>query len=62
LTENLKTVGSVNARLREIDKDYQRLRWHLGGDTTDEIIWNIKTQEREAAALKYQHTRRDYAR
>jgi len=63
LTENLKTVGFENARLREIDKDYRRLRRYLGGDTTDEIIRNIKAQEREqeAATLK-QHIRREYAR
>ena len=62
LTENLKTVGSENVRLREVERDYRRLRRHLGGETTDDIIREVKEQEREAATIKKQKINREYAR
>jgi len=61
--ENPRTVGSENARLLEMEQDYRMLRQHLGGDTADEIIRDIKTQKREQeAATMKQHIRREYTR
>ena len=62
MTENLKTVGTENVRLREVEQDYRRLRRHLGGETTDDIIREVKEQERETASIKKQNIKRDYAR
>jgi len=61
-TANLKTVGSENARLREVEQHYRRLRRHLGGDTADEKILEVNWQEQEVATLKNQHIQRDYMR
>ena len=62
LTENLKTVGSENARLRVVEQDYRRLQQHFGGDTADEIIREVREHEWEAAAIKKQNIKRNYAR
>ena len=63
MTENLKTVGTENVRLREVEQDYRRLRWHLGGDTADEIIREVKVKGREQeATVKKQPIQRNYLR
>ena len=62
MTENLKTVGSENMRLREVEHDYRRIRRHLGGDTADEIIREVKIRELMEVAEKKQPIQREYAR
>jgi hypothetical protein len=61
LTENLKTVGADNTRLRVIEQDYGRIRRYLGGERADGILSEVKEQEREAVALK-QQIHRNHAR
>jgi len=45
LSDRLKSLEPENERLRGIEKDYGRLRRHLGGERTDEIINAVKAQE-----------------
>ena len=48
LTEHVNKLEPENERLRGAERDYGRLRRHLGSERTDEMISEIKAQEIEA--------------
>ena len=60
LTDNFKTVGADNMRLRIVEQDYGRIRRYLGNEQVDEIIREANMLEREVTKLNKQNKRRDY--
>ena len=72
LTGRINKLEPENERLRGFERDYGRVRKHLGGEHTDEIISEVKAQElaeqqvqqRQQQQLQQQirHSKNSYAR
>ena len=45
LTGRVNRLEPENERLKGVERDYSRLRRHLGSDYADEIINTVKVQE-----------------
>jgi len=45
LTGRVNRLEPENERLRSIERDYNRIRLHLGGERADEVISLVKVQE-----------------
>jgi len=50
LTDKVKKLEPENERLRGVERDYGRLRRHLGGERADEIVKEVKAQEAQEIA------------
>ena len=64
LTSRVNRLEPENERLQGVERDYGRLRRHLGGERADEIISAVKAQEiaQKQAQWQIKHSRNSYIR
>ena len=68
LTGRVNRLEPENERLRGVERDYSRLRRHLGSERADEIINTVKAQEiaeqhaQQQAQREIRRSRNVYAR
>ena len=68
LTGKVNRLEPENERLRSVERDYRRLRRHLGGERADDIINTVKAQEiteqqaQQQAQLEVRRNRNSFAR
>jgi len=55
LSNRIEKLEPENERLRGVEQDYGRVRWHLGGERADKMIAEVKAQEIAEKQAQQQH-------